>query len=152
MAVSTCLINRSVSSKMYWPLQFSFNICREFLGKFVQNSVPFEQLYVLCIDCVVWCLQDAVAIQLEDERLVKIREVLKDLPALHHRSTPQTKTITVIYSLMSFSVKLKRQKSFKKHSGVFCQWRRTWCNNPRASFEREHASDFTGLDFQCIET
>ncbi|XP_056125576.1 rho GTPase-activating protein 30 [Rhinichthys klamathensis goyatoka] len=29
---------------------------------------------------------DAVAIQLEDERLVKIREVLKDLPALHHRT------------------------------------------------------------------
>uniref|UniRef100_A0A9J8A591 Si:dkeyp-68b7.12 n=1 Tax=Cyprinus carpio carpio TaxID=630221 RepID=A0A9J8A591_CYPCA len=29
---------------------------------------------------------DAVAIQLEDERLVKIKEVLKDLPALHHRS------------------------------------------------------------------
>uniref|UniRef100_A0A672T6I2 Rho GTPase-activating protein 30-like n=1 Tax=Sinocyclocheilus grahami TaxID=75366 RepID=A0A672T6I2_SINGR len=29
---------------------------------------------------------DAVAIQLEDERLVKIKEVLKDLPALHHRT------------------------------------------------------------------
>ncbi|XP_039517036.1 rho GTPase-activating protein 30 [Pimephales promelas] len=29
---------------------------------------------------------DAVAIQLEDERLVKIREVLKDLPALHYRT------------------------------------------------------------------
>ncbi|XP_043072643.1 rho GTPase-activating protein 31 [Puntigrus tetrazona] len=29
---------------------------------------------------------DAVAIQLEDERLVKITEVLKDLPALHHRT------------------------------------------------------------------
>ncbi|XP_067309014.1 rho GTPase-activating protein 30 [Pseudorasbora parva] len=29
---------------------------------------------------------DAVAVQLEDERLVKIGEVLKDLPALHHRT------------------------------------------------------------------
>ncbi|XP_016420990.1 stress response protein nst1 [Sinocyclocheilus rhinocerous] len=29
---------------------------------------------------------DAVAIQLEDERLVKIKEVLKDLPALHYRT------------------------------------------------------------------
>ncbi|XDV28367.1 hypothetical protein PO909_031694, partial [Leuciscus waleckii] len=29
---------------------------------------------------------DAVAIQLEDERLVKIREVLKDLPVLHYRT------------------------------------------------------------------
>uniref|UniRef100_A0A9J7XFS9 Si:dkeyp-68b7.12 n=1 Tax=Cyprinus carpio carpio TaxID=630221 RepID=A0A9J7XFS9_CYPCA len=29
---------------------------------------------------------DAVAVQLEDERLVKIKEVLKDLPALHYRT------------------------------------------------------------------
>lgn len=30
-------------------------------------------------------LQEAVAIQLEEERLVKIRNVLKELPEQHHR-------------------------------------------------------------------
>ena len=29
--------------------------------------------------------QEAVALKLEEERLVKIRDVLKELPALHYR-------------------------------------------------------------------
>ncbi len=87
----------------------------------MQNSVPFEQLYVLCIDCVVWSLQDAVAIQLEDERLVKIREVLKDLPALHHRSTPQTKLLLLFIHPHVIFCKTEKTKELQKHSGVFCQ-------------------------------
>lgn len=33
-------------------------------------------------------LQEAVAIQLEEERLVKIKDVLKELPALHYKYSP----------------------------------------------------------------
>lgn len=32
-------------------------------------------------------LQEAVAIQLEEERLIKIRDVLKELPSPHYRYT-----------------------------------------------------------------
>lgn len=40
-------------------------------------------------------LQEAVAIQLEEERLVKIRDVLKELPTQHHRYSPLLPTTSV---------------------------------------------------------
>lgn len=43
---------------------------------------------LLHIDSNMSVLQEAVAIQLEEERLVKIRDVLKELPAPHYRYSP----------------------------------------------------------------
>lgn len=55
---------------------------------FFAMNVPTIKLKVLiCLNTSV-LLQEAVAIQLEGERLVKIRDVLKELPPPHFRCSP----------------------------------------------------------------
>lgn len=122
-----------VSCQMCWQLHFNLNIFREFRVIFVQNNGWFQGFSVFCIqDLSCLSSQDAVAVQLEDERLVKIKEVLKDLPALHYRWT-QKKDSNYLFTLMWFSVKAPE-------STIMCFVNDF--NNPHASCECEHAFDF----------
>lgn len=58
----------------------------------IRNIKLHTMLAIMSNTCV---LQEAVAIQLEEERLVKIRDVLKELPAQHHRYRPLLPTTSV---------------------------------------------------------
>lgn len=51
-----------------------------------------DKLLTRCFKHMSVFLQEAVAIQLEEERLVKIRDVLKELPTPHYRYSPPLHT------------------------------------------------------------
>lgn len=59
-----------------------FSICCERILRGYVCHICTKLLYIYIY---IFVLQEAVAIQLEEERLVKIRDVLKELPKPHYR-------------------------------------------------------------------